>query len=288
MADWALTRTFASEQGEVRWDVLGDGPPVVLVHGTPFSSYVWRDVARALSSGFAVYVWDLVGYGMSEQRDDHDVSLGAQSRVFAALLDHWGLSAPHVVGHDFGGAVALRTLLLEGRSYARLVLADAVALAPWGTGFFRLAREHADVLTQLPDPVHEGLVRGYVTWPMRRAPASEVADRLAAPWLGPDGKAALYRQIVQNDQRYTDELERRYGDIAVPTLVLWGEHDQWVPVAQGRELADRIPGAEFRVIADADHLVPHDAPATVAVELAGFLSDAGRGEADHRRASGGR
>lgn len=275
MSDWELTRTFPSEQGEVRWDVLGRGPAVVLVHGTPFSSYVWRDVARALSSRFAVYVWDLVGYGASAQREGQDVSLGAQGRVFAALLDHWGLAAPAVVGHDFGGTVALRALLLEGRPYTRLVLADAVGLAPWGTGFFHLAGEHAEVLAQLPDPVHEGLVRGYVTWPMRRPPTSTVVDRLAAPWLGADGKAALYRQIVQNDRRYTDELEQCYGDVAVPTLVLWGEHDQWVPVEQGRELADRIPGAELRAVPGAGHLVPHDAPATAAVEIATFLDSGG-------------
>jgi pimeloyl-ACP methyl ester carboxylesterase len=57
--DWTLPRTFASEQGEVRWDVLGDGPPVVLLHGAPFSSYRWTDIARALSGHFTVYVWDL-------------------------------------------------------------------------------------------------------------------------------------------------------------------------------------------------------------------------------------
>ena len=272
--DWTLTRTFASEQGSIRWDVLGAGPPVVLVHGTPFSSYVWRDVARALSHRFTVYVWDLAGYGQSEQGADQDVSLAAQGRVFAALLDHWGLAEPSVVGHDFGGTVALRTLLLEQRRYARLVLADAVALAPWGTGFFRLASEHAAVLIQLPDPLHESLVRGYVSWPMRRRPPPEVVDRLAAPWLGAAGKAALYRQIVQNNQRFTDELEPHYRDITVPTLVLWGEQDQWVPVAQGRQLAGLIPGARFRTIAGADHLVQHDAPAAVAVEIAAFLTHA--------------
>ena len=90
--------------------------------------------------------------------------------------------------------------------------------------------------------------------------------------LGVQGKAALYRQIVQNDQRFTDELRDRYRDIAVPTLVLWGEHDRWIPLAQGRELAGLIPGAELRVIPGADHLVQHDAPAAVAVDIAAFLS----------------
>ncbi len=271
-ADWRLERVYDSEQGAIAWDVLGNGPAVVLVHGTPFSSYVWREVAQALAQQFTVYVWDLAGYGQSAQYEGQDVSLAAQGRVCAGLLDHWELARPAVVGHDFGGAVTLRAHLLEGVAVSRLVLADAVALAPWGTGFFQLASRHADVLAQLPDAVHEGLVRGYVTWPQRRRPSGQVADRLAAPWLGEAGKAALYRQIVQNDRSLTDVLERRLGDIEVPTLVLWGEHDQWLPVEQGRQLAERIPAAHLRVIAGADHLIMHDAPAVVAVEIAAFLA----------------
>ena len=269
---WRLERVFDSEQGTIAWDVLGSGPPVVLVHGTPFSSYVWREVAQALAQRFTVYCWDLAGYGQSAQYHGQDVSLAAQGRVLARLIEHWELADPAVVGHDFGAAVTLRAHLLEGVAVSRLVLADAVALAPWGTGFFQLASRHADVLEQLPDAVHEGLVRGYVTWPMRRRPCAQVAARLADPWLGEVGKAALYRQIVANDQRLTDEFEGLLGDVAVPTLVLWGEHDQWLPVEQGRQLAERIPAARLRVIADADHLIMHDAPAVVAVEVAAFLA----------------
>ena len=269
---WSLTRVFASEQGDIAWDVLGSGPAVVLVHGTPFSSYVWREVARALAQRFTVYVWDLAGYGHSAQYEGQDVSLAAQGRVLAELIDHWGLTEPAVVGHDFGGAVTLRAHLLEGVAVSRLVLADAVALAPWGTGFFQLASRHADVFAQLPDAVHEGLVRGYVTWPLHLPPSAEVTERLAAPWLGEAGKAALYRQIVANDQHLTGEFEDRLGDVAVPTLVLWGEYDQWLPVEQGRLLAERIPTAQLRVVAGADHLIMHDAPAVVAVEIAAFLA----------------
>lgn len=273
---WELTRTFDSEQGRIRWDMLGDGPPVVLLHGTPFWSYVWRDVAAGLARHFRVYVWDLAGYGTSDKYTDQDVSLAAQTRIFADLLDHWGLDRPHVVGHDFGGAVALRTLLLEARGYARLVLADAVSVAPWGTGFFELATEHADVLRRLPDPVHDGLVRGYAAWAAHHPPSAAYVDAVAAPWAGSEGKAALYRQIVQNDQRWTDEVQPRYGDIDVPTLILWGEQDAWLPVSQGRELQQLIPGSRLHTIPDAGHLVQHDAPTQVTAEIVAFLLDLGR------------
>lgn len=65
---------------------------VVLLHGTPFSSYVWRGVARALAARHQVFVWDMPGYGASQKRAGQDVSLGAQARVFTELLAHWGLA----------------------------------------------------------------------------------------------------------------------------------------------------------------------------------------------------
>lgn len=271
---WNLARRFDSEQGEIRWDVLGEGPPVVLVHGTPFSSFVWREVAAGLARRHAVYVWDLAGYGQSEQREGQDVSLAAQARILARLLDDWGLDRPHLVAHDFGAAVTLRATLLEGARYASLVLADAVALAPWGSGFFQLATEHAETFAALPDPVHEGLVRGYIGWAAARPLPTEVLDRLVAPWTGPTGKAAFYRQIVQNDQRLTDEVEPRYGELAeLPTLVLWGEQDAWIPVEQGRELQARIPGSRLRTFAGANHLLQHDAPTEVTAELTAWLAE---------------
>lgn len=273
---WVLRHAYASEQGEIRWDVLGDGPPVVLLHGTPFSSYVWRDVAAALARHHTVYVWDLAGYGQSEQREGQDVSIAAQTRIHAALLDHWQLERPHVVAHDIGGAVALRTLLLEGRRYASQVLVDPVAVAPWGTGFFQLASAHADTLAELPDPVHEGMVRGYVGWAANRSLPPEVVDRLVEPWTGAIGKAAFHRQIEQNDQRMTDEVQPRYAEIDVPTLIVWGEEDAWLPLERGVELQGLIPGSQLRTIPRANHLVQHDAPTELTAELVRFLTDRAR------------
>ena len=272
MLDWELRRTFASEQGEIRWDVLGDGPPVVLMHGTPFSSDVWAEVARGLATRNTVYVWDLAGYGRSEMADGQDVSLAAQARIFTALLDHWDLAAPAVVGHDVGGAIALRAHLLEGAAFERLALVDAVAVGPWGTGFFQLAREHADVLQRLPDPLHDAMVRGYVSWPVRHHLDDQVVDRLAAPWMGPVGRAALYRQIVQNDRSMTDQVQPRYGELDLPVLIVWGEDDAWLPLAQAHELHELIPGSRLVTIAEANHLIQFDAPARLTVELAEFLA----------------
>jgi pimeloyl-ACP methyl ester carboxylesterase len=274
-ATWALPETFASEQGLVRWGRLGTGPPVVLVHGTPFSSWVWRDVAVALAEERTVLVYDLVGFGGSEQGDDQDVSLAAQGRVLAALLAHWGLDRPAVVAHDIGGATALRAHLLHGAAYERLALVDVVAQAPWGSDFYRLVRDNPEVFAQLPGALHEGLLGPYVSSASHRGLSPDTVAAYAAPWLGEAGQAAFYRQIAQGDVRHTDEVEPRYGDLALPVLVCWGDEDTWLPPEKGVSLASTIPGARLQPIRGSGHLVQEDAPAQLTAALTRFLREEG-------------
>ena len=274
MPSWDLSSTFDSTSGEIRWSRFGDpaNPPVVLLHGTPFSSYVWRGVARALARRHLVFVWDMPGYGVSAKFDGQDVSLAAQGRVFTELLAHWGLADPAVVAHDFGGAVALRAHLLHGAAYRRLALIDPVALAPWGSPFFRLVGEHASVFEQLPPNLHMVLVREYVTSASSPGLHPGTLDRLVEPWLGEDGQPAFYRQIAQADQRFTDAVEPLYPSLDLPVLVVWGTEDRWIPVDRAHKLVRLIPGAALRLVPGAGHLIQLDAPAALTGALLGWLS----------------
>ena len=77
----------------MRYAVRGDGPPLVFVHGTPFSSYVWHRIAPHFIASHRVYYFDLLGYGQSEKIDG-DVSLGVQNELLARLLDTGPSSSP--------------------------------------------------------------------------------------------------------------------------------------------------------------------------------------------------
>jgi pimeloyl-ACP methyl ester carboxylesterase len=262
-----LGRRFDTNAGQIAWDRYGDGAPVVLVHGTPWSSWTWRRIAPRLAERRAVYVYDHLGFGASDKRDGQDLSLAAHGERLAALLDVWELERPAVVAHDIGGAVALRAHLLHGRDYASLALIDIVTLPPWGSPFYRLVREHAAVFEQLPAVIHEGVVRAYVGT-AQPGPLDPDAERaLVAPWLGPDAQPAFYRQIAHSVQRDTDAYEPLLEQVHAPTLVVWGDADPWLPVAQGHELARRIPGARLAVLPGAGHLVQEDAPDELAALL---------------------
>jgi pimeloyl-ACP methyl ester carboxylesterase len=243
----------------------------VLIHGTPFSSVVWRRIAPHLAVHRRVFYFDLLGYGGSEMRSGQDVSLATQSRLFTALLDHWQLVKPDVVAHDFGGCTALRTYLLDSRPYRSLALIDPVALSPWGSPFVRHVREHEAAFAGLPPYIHEAILPAYIGGAVFRPLSERDMKRYVDPWLGDLGQAAFYRQIAQMDSRYTDEIEGRYGELRCPVLILWGEEDRWIPVERGRELAARIPTATLRCVPDAGHLVQEDAPEARVAALLGFL-----------------
>jgi pimeloyl-ACP methyl ester carboxylesterase len=205
-------------------------------------------------------VFDLLGFGASDQRRGQDVSLAGHGARLAAMLEFWGLDRPAVIAHDIGGATALRAHLLHHRRIAALVLIDVVALAPWGSPFYRLVRDHNTVFEQLPAAIHEGVLRAYVRTAQLRPLDRNVEDALIAPWLGPAGQSAFYRQIAQGDQRHTDDIEPLFDQITAPTLVIWGEADPWIPAARGAELSQRIPAARLALLPTAGHLVKEDQP----------------------------
>jgi pimeloyl-ACP methyl ester carboxylesterase len=96
--------------------------------------------------------------------------------------------------------------------------------------------------------------------------------RYTEPWTGEVGQAAFYRQIAQMDDRHTDEIQDRLGEIRCPVTILWGEQDAWVPLDRGREVARRI-GADLRTVAYAGHLVPEDAPEAVVATVLEALGE---------------
>ncbi|MDL5156179.1 alpha/beta fold hydrolase [Actinomycetospora termitidis] len=266
-----LTEAFDFRGDAVAWGAIGAGDPLVLVHGTPFSSVVWRRIAPHLARHRRVYAFDLVGYGRSAKHEGQDVSLGVQPKLFAALLDHWGVDRPDVVAHDFGGATALRAHLLGGRDYRTLTLIDPVALSPHGSALVQAARRHATAYSELPDYVHQAVLRAYVAGAVHRTLSPAEMDAYVAPWTGEEGKPAFYRQIAQMSDRYTDEIQDRYDEMRVAPRILWGAQDGWIPVDRAYELAARMPRAELRVVEDAGHLVQEDRPEAVVAAVLDLL-----------------
>ncbi|HEU6441060.1 MAG TPA: alpha/beta hydrolase [Microvirga sp.] len=268
-----LPNTSIIESNAIRWGTCGDGPPLVAIHGTPFSSQVWRRIVPQLADRRTIYFFDLVGYGQSEMRDGQDVSLAVQNRVLATLFRDWGLERPDVLAHDFGGATALRAYYLNGLRYASLTIFDAVALAPWGSPFVQHVRRHEAAFSGMPDYMHRALLRAYLQTAAHKPLSDEAMEIYSAPWLGPVGQPAFYRQIAQMDQRFTDEVQGLYCKMDCPVTVLWGEKDEWIPFEKGVALAEAISDHACVPVPDSGHLVQEDRPEAIVAAVLKLLSN---------------
>jgi pimeloyl-ACP methyl ester carboxylesterase len=240
----------------------------VLVHGTPSWSYLWRNVVPLLADRFTVYVLDLLGYGDSERRNGQDMSITAQGRMLAELLDRWEIQAPGLVGHDIGGATVLRAHLLEGRPAQAIALVDAVALHPWNTPTTLHIRAHLDAYRTMPAHVYEEVVKAHLRTAVYRPLDEETLAAYVRQWRGEDGQAAYFRKIEQWTDDDVRALEPLLPTLDVPVRLVWGEEDRWLDRSVAERLRSLVPGAELVLVPGAGHFAPEDAPEAVAQALA--------------------
>lgn len=271
MSQHQLSNRFKSSAGEIAFSSEGEGPDVVLVHGTPTSSLIWRGIIDRLSSKYRFHFLDLPGYGASEKFEGQDVRLRSFARTVREFVEHLGIENPHLVGHDFGAATVLGAHLVEGVPAASVAVADGVVLNPWGTPFSLHVKEHEQVFAAVPDYIHRATISAHLSTAVARPLPRELEDALISPWTGEQGQPAYYRQVAMYDHAFTETLEQRYGSMATPFMVLWGEEDKWVDISVGRRLSGMVRDASFVTLPDAGHFSMLDSPGLFARELDAWL-----------------
>lgn len=268
--NWSLKESYAVSLNEVVHYRIGSGPPLVLVHGTPSWSYLWRKVARRLATKFTVHLYDLPGYGWSAKFEGQDVSIATQARVLCKLLSLWRLSGVPVVGHDIGGAIVLGAHILHGAPFSSILLLDAVVTAPWITPNTRHQKKWIEAFQTMPVHIYERVAKAHLATAFERQPSDQVLEAYFEPWQGAEGQAAWYRKIIQFDEGYSDLIVPGFKDVSVPVRLVWGEHDAWLSrdVAQAVQRAAPA-GTELRFV-PGGHFTPEDNPEGVAAEIASF------------------
>jgi pimeloyl-ACP methyl ester carboxylesterase len=267
-----LSNQFNSTVGKIAWDVTGEGPDMVLVHGTPANSVLWTGVIERLRERYRIHYLDLPGYGSSEKFAGQEVRLRSFARALAEFLEERGLNVPHLVGHDFGAAAVLGAHLVENQPVSSITVADGVVLSPWGTPYSRHVNQNEQIFAAVPEYIHRAMLAAHLATAVARPMPPQLESALIEPWMGVLGQPAYYRQIAQFDYEYTDLLEELYPRIDVPVRILWGELDAWVDLSEGRRLEGMIPDSKLRILPDAGHFSMVDCPGLFARELSIFLA----------------
>lgn len=281
-----LDRHVVIDGERIAYAQRGDGPPVVLIHGTPSHSYIWRNVMpNIVEAGYRVYAFDLLGFGCSEKpAHERDTSVAAQAELLGQLFEAWGLENAHVVGHDLGGAIGLIFSINHPERVRSLTLADTVSYDSWPSETWqRIIRDHLDAYHAMPLEDFRAMMTRQLLMTVfhKDRMSGETLEAYLAPLATQLGKVAFFaHQVRHYDSRYTEAIVDHQKRLAMPVRIIWGEADEWQPLAYGERLRDDIATASLVTIPEAGHFVMEDAPERVSQEVLGFLSDVD-GTAEH-------
>ena len=264
----ALTAVLERPGARLVYEVAGDGPAVVLIHGFGLDMRMWDPQAGPLAARFRVVRYDCRGFGASGPFDPAVPYTHAGDLV--ALLDHLDLGDAVLAGLSFGGRVALQAALADPARIRGLALLGAVLDGvPWDP-------ESARALDEVARRVQEaGVPAGREAWlahPLFAAARErpDLAAALTAMVAGYPGQHWLGQDPHRETRRPIDVLE----GICVPALVAVGERDVPGFREMSAVLARRIPGAAYRVVADAGHMVSMEQPAAINDLLISFVQEA--------------
>jgi len=263
-------RTFA---GDVAYLRKGQGPALLLLHGIPSSSYLWRDVIDPLAATFDVLAPDLLGYGDSDKRLDADLSIAAQARYMVAFMESIGVHQAAVVGHDIGGGIAQLMAADEPQRVARLILVDSVVGNNWPVADIARLKEpvwdQIMVNIDLRKGLRKGLEAGMVT-------EGRVTDELVDEWTRPfqdlGGRRAYLRAARALNNRDLVSRSKHIEEIETPTLIMWGANDKFLEPQWAETLKHKLRDTTVEIIDPGGHFLPLDRPDAVAEAINRFLT----------------
>jgi pimeloyl-ACP methyl ester carboxylesterase len=264
----------------VIYRIAGSGPPVVLIHGMVNSSRHWEAVALRLADEYTVVAPDLIGHGDSATPRG-DYSLGAHAASIRDLLSGIGIDRATIVGHSLGGGVAMQFFYQFPQRTERLALVSSGGLGPEVSPLLRTAAlPGASGLLALA--ANRRVVSGFDAAGRqlrRRGVENGVYLEAVARALRPLGRRGAREAFLQTLRSVIDVRGQRVSArdrlhllTAMPTLIVWGERDNTIPLAHGLETHRAVPHSRFETLPRAAHFPHLEDPEGLAAVLRDFLA----------------
>jgi pimeloyl-ACP methyl ester carboxylesterase len=250
----------------IAFQEAGAGPPLVLLHGALSDGRVWQPQLDALADEFSLVAWDAPGCGQSEDPPE-SFRLPEYADAVAGLVAELGLEPAHVLGHSFGGALALEVARRHPRAVATLVLAGGYAGWKGSLPADEVERRLAfalDTADRLPGRFEPASMRGLFSERMSPDTAAALASIMSES--RPVATRAMARALAEADLR--EELP----SINVPTLLIHGEADERSTLAVAEDLHDRIPTSSLVVLPELGHECSLEDPGLFNAEVRRFLA----------------
>ncbi len=253
----------------------GEGMPLVLVHGIPTSSFLWRNMIEELSVHGRVIALDLPGFGLSDPPPNGDYTISGYAGLLESFLEALSINGAILICHDFGGPIVLTYALRHPEKYRRLIILDTFLhtdLPPWPLSMkVAKIRPIGEIFMWLGGKsiARAGLEEGVVD-------KSRISDEIVRRYYTPEGNPDKLNKTVLETLRidYVDDLEFIQNNLCTiekPTLILWGENDKYLPLSLGDRIHEDIAGSRMEIIPNCGHFVQEDHPERATKIISEFI-----------------
>ncbi len=246
----------------------GSGPPALFLHGNPDTAELWRGVVSRLEGSYRCLAPDLPGFGRSVVTGDFDCGLESMASFVDELLGKIGVETPlNLVAHDLGGPYGLSWAIRHPRKVRRIVIINSLYFTDYRWHFWaRVWR------TPLLGELSMLLANRWIfAWELRRGSRRLASEHIRETYarIHPAMQRMVLKLYRATDPENFQGWQEQLHDLAarVPTRVLWGMHDPYIPVRWARHLGT----ADVRTFDDCGHWLPVEAPARVADDLMRFF-----------------
>ncbi len=257
--------SIVTTEGIVHYEMDGRGSPVVLLHGWINSWAVWRDtmIYVAENSRFKVYALDFWGFGESAKEKTPPFRLSSYVEMVDQFMGIMGIESAPVIGHSMGGTVALRLTLERPWRVRKVAIVGSPVVGDSLNILLKMASIPwiANTLFKLP------MMLRFVVWIVLSGDSKRVQKMIFRD-VSRTNAESFFRSI--GDLWHTD-LRPRIGQISVPTLGVFGEHDNIVNPDQAQVLANGVPHARIQMMPNSRHFPMLDEPDLFRQVLLDFL-----------------
>jgi 3-oxoadipate enol-lactonase len=251
-----MSTALRAQNGEIElaYEVLGDGPPLLLIQGLGYGGRGWGPVLESLAEDFTVAAFDNRGFGASDIPPG-PFSVPELAEDARAVLDAAGFDQAHVLGASLGGMVAQELALAHPGRIGRLVLA---CTTPGGPSAYPMPARTASLMLQAPTMPPDVALRKFVENALGDGASEELVERVIAyRTANPPDLGGWQSQAAAGALH--DALDR-LGELNAPTLVVHGTHDAVVDARNAELLAERIPEARVELLPGCGHLLFWEEP----------------------------
>ena len=261
----------------------GSGPPILMVHGQPTWSYLYRKMIPPLvAAGYRCVAPDLMGFGLSDKpTDESHYSLRRHVELVTGLVERLGLEGITVVGHDWGGPIGLRFAIEHRDSVRALVILNTLVRTRPVPLVFTLAFRNgafSSFLVRRLDLFRKIAFRQ--GWPFRRRvePRAMAQYRMPHPTAASRAGIAAFPKMIpgrdgQPNGDYISEIDATLREWDVPVLVMFSDRDTAFKVEDGERIAGMVPNGRFHLVRNAGHYLQEDAGEELAERMVTFLGD---------------